>query len=217
MDANIIKIRPFDKLMFCVFDFLIPFASLYQLMIAVNMATKQSIPRGILPVVLLVTLAISMLAVMQRRRECDQCLVMEENVLHICENKNNGLSVIKTIFVQQGSKFVARGARGVFIEQEGKKTRVISHSPSLFMLIWSILFVANLWTILFIIKTPYESNDYCTKLNNYYNIEYATKIKSLNTFASVFLDILRMGVLGLFIFYATCVLLFIFSKISVFF
>ena len=49
MDRTIIKIKPFDKLLFCTFDVLIPFASLHQLTIVANETISQYISIGILP------------------------------------------------------------------------------------------------------------------------------------------------------------------------
>ena len=217
MDRNIIKIKPFDKLLFCTFDVLIPFASLHQLTIVANETISQYISRGILPIVLLVVLAISMLAFFQRKRECEQCLVMDDNVLHICSEKSGKLSVIKTIPIQQDAKFVAKGTRGIFIEQGGSKTKVLNHSVSIYMLIWSILFVASFWTLLFLIKTPYELIENCNKLNTYYNPDFVKTTKNMPLAIRIILNIIRLMILGFFAFCAIYALLFIFSKIAIFF
>lgn len=217
MDKNVIKISLFSKILFCMFDFLVPIASIYSLILVSNFITGNSFPRGFILPLLLLILTISLLSFIQRKNECRQCLVLEENVLHTCIKTKNNLKIINSTPIEKDAKFVPKGIKGIFLIQNNQQSKILNYNPSMFMFIWSCLFVANFAALFLILKSSIETVEISVKLNEYYNPNFVNIIQKTHPALKIFINIFCV-VLMLFILafsFLTCV--YLFDKVSVYF
>ena len=141
MNKKFISIGNFSKTLYCIFDFLIPIASVYQLVFIYNLITMKYYPKKFILPLLLFLLTISLLSFIQRKNECSKCLIIKDNSLLICKKTIKNLSITETITIEPDAKFTTKGIFGIYLEQSNIKRKILNYSPSILLCICSCLFI----------------------------------------------------------------------------